>query len=409
MCHPLLKLSLLNFVKLRLESEVQFGEHGVSVSAAFFGFEVIVVEYANDVFSKGVACAINKTFITAVKNIAISYKTIGSRCDVCIRGLIEVTYMQTIGTRFISSSALPSEVCIPAVFASTINIFVITAHIFSSKSKVRSEVVAYANVPDVFTFISISSKVCSISINCTHVSSYASNIETVFRIKKILKIIIVCTFSSHTEYLYFVAISKFHAINVSIKDVTSEGYFIPTACMYLYSTNTTINICTIQFNSIFCIFIGPSLSILEHTSVGPVFVNLAGYPQTGTESAFITVFIAVNIFVRETSLTGDFYVVSFFLKVSNANAEAVEFVSKFCCQFVYVSAFCHCFSNNLCHFITGHQFVAAVGAVGITVNYTSSCQFVYCVISPMTSRYIGEGVCGISAGSYAKSHSHCEN
>ena len=49
------------------------------------------------------------------------------------------------------------------------------------------------------------------------------------------------------------------------------------------------------------------------------------------------------------------------------------------------------------------------GAVGITVNNACCSQFVYSVISPMTSRYIGEGVCGISAGSYAKSHSHCEN
>ena len=35
LCHPLLKLSLLNFVKLRLEGEVQFGEDGIGVFAAF--------------------------------------------------------------------------------------------------------------------------------------------------------------------------------------------------------------------------------------------------------------------------------------------------------------------------------------------------------------------------------------
>lgn len=138
--HPLLKLSLLNFVKLRLESEVQFGEHGVSVSAAFFGFEVIVVEYANNVFSEGVACTVNHAFVTSSENISI-YKTISCRADVSVSGLIHITYMQAIGTRFISSSAFPSKVNCPTIFIGVV-IVIIAAHIFAGKNEIRSEVIA---------------------------------------------------------------------------------------------------------------------------------------------------------------------------------------------------------------------------------------------------------------------------
>lgn len=98
LCHPLLKLSLLNFVKLRLESEVQFGEDGFSIFAAFFTFEIKVVNYCNNVFSKCYACANIPAFITLIKYISsfyqmtsiafafiISpYKTIGGRSKISI-------------------------------------------------------------------------------------------------------------------------------------------------------------------------------------------------------------------------------------------------------------------------------------------------------------------------------------
>lgn len=71
LCHPLLKLSLLNFVKLRLESEVQFGEDGFSIFAVFFAFKVIVVNYCNDVFSKSKACANIPAFVTLIKYISV--------------------------------------------------------------------------------------------------------------------------------------------------------------------------------------------------------------------------------------------------------------------------------------------------------------------------------------------------
>ena len=383
-------------------------------------FGIVVVNYANDVFSECIACANSPAFVTALFSKG---GCIGSRVDVSVSGLVEIAYMQAIGARFVSGSAFPSEVCIPAVFVCTFNNFFVTMHVFSSKGEVRSKVVACANIPNFFVaknieitnmftviiIIPVASIVCFIvgyiCVNCTKVSFNACYIKTVGRS---FKIFFGRTFSSDTEYFYVIAIGSFNAIDVGIKYVTGMGYFVPTASLYINAANTAVQISTVQFNIIFTAFaVHEFLSVLEHTGVSPVFINLAGYPKTSTKVGFVSVVVAAYIVI--TNLAGDFYVVSFFLKVSNANAEAVEFVSKFSSQFVYVSAFCHCFSNNLCHFITGHQFVAAVGAVGITVNYTSSCQFVYCVISPMTCRYIGERICGISACSYAKSHSHCEN
>ena len=383
-------------------------------------FGIVVVNYANDVFSECIACANSPAFVTALFSKG---GCIGSRVDVSVSGLVEIAYMQAIGARFVSGSAFPSEVCIPAVFVCTFNNFFVTMHVFSSKGEVRSKVVACANIPNFFVaknieitnmftviiIIPVASIVCFIvgyiCVNCTKVSFNACYIKTVGRS---FKIFFGRTFSSDTEYFYVIAIGSFNAIDVGIKYVTGMGYFVPTASLYINAANTAVQISTVQFNIIFTAFaVHEFLSVLEHTGVSPVFINLAGYPKTSTKVGFVSVVVAAYIVI--TNLAGDFYVVSFFLKVSNANAEAVQFVSKFCCQFVYVSAFSHSFSNNLSHFITGHQFVAAVGAVGITVNNACCSQFVYSVISPMTCRYIGERICGISACSYAKSHSHCEN
>ena len=416
--HPLLKLSVLNLLRLRLESEVQFGQDYLIVFVANLSFGIVIVNYANDVFSECIACANCPTFVTTKFTEGSS---IGSRVDVSVSGLVKVAYMQAIGARFVSGSAFPSEVCIPAVFTrffAIVFMIFIAPHIFSSKGEVRSEVVACANVPDFFVtnyseMVSsiipetgiISLEVVYIYIHFTKISRRTNYIKT---IRRRYEIFFRRSFTNHTVNLYFIAIGKFSTINVAIKYVTGIGYFVPTACVYINTANTAVYISTVQFNFIFAAFtVHKFLGVLEHTGVSPVFINLAGYPKTSTKVGFVSAVVAAYIVI--TDLAGNFYVVRFFLKVSNANAEAFEFVSKFCCQFVYVSAFSHSFSNNLSHFITGHQFVAAVGAVGITVNYTSSCQFVYCVISPMTCRYIGERICGISACSYAKSHSHCEN
>lgn len=65
------KAFLLNFVMLRLESKVQFGEDGFSIFAVFFAFKVIVVNYCNDVFSKSKACANIPAFVTLIKYISV--------------------------------------------------------------------------------------------------------------------------------------------------------------------------------------------------------------------------------------------------------------------------------------------------------------------------------------------------
>lgn len=187
MCHPLLKLSVLNLLRLRLESEVQFGEHGVSICTAFFIFEVVVVEYTNNVFSECIACAVNHTFITSFESIK-TYITISGRGQVSISGLVEVTYMQAIGTRFVSGSAFPSEVCIPAVFISVMVIFV-AAHIFSSQYKIAKAVIC-TNVPDFFAINKniagrISFIICYICVNSTKFCFNTSNIQSVAIIKQI--------------------------------------------------------------------------------------------------------------------------------------------------------------------------------------------------------------------------------
>lgn len=164
LCHPLLKLSVLNLLRLKLESEVQFGEDYLIVCIANLSFSVIVVNYANDVFSECIACANCPTFVTTKFTEGSS---IGGRVDVSVSRLVEVAYMQAIGARFVSGSAFPSEVCIPAVFtrffASVFMIF-IAPHIFSRKNEVRSEVVACTNVPDFLSPTTLKGPTCSPSL-----------------------------------------------------------------------------------------------------------------------------------------------------------------------------------------------------------------------------------------------------
>ena len=117
---------------------------------------------------------------------------------------------------------------------------------------------------------------------------------------------------------------------------------------------------------------------------------------------------AVLVNITEANFTSNFYIISFFLQVSNANAQVVQFVSEFSSQFVNVSAFCHCFSNDLSHFITGHQFVATEGGIAVAFDYAGSSQFVDAVISPVASRNVRERVSSVSGSGYTKSHCHCE-
>ena len=116
------------------------------------------------------------------------------------------------------------------------------------------------------------------------------------------------------------------------------------------------------------------LRVLQHTGIFPAVIDLTCDPDTGTQSAFIIVGNAAFTFmvsIQSTELTCNFNIIRFFLQSCNTYAETVQFVSKFSCQTIYVSAFGHCFSNDLSHFVTGHQTIAAESAVAITVNDTS--------------------------------------
>ena len=153
--------------------------------------------------------------------------------------------------------------------------------------------------------------------------------------------------------------------------------------------------------------------VLNTSGIGPVIIDSTVYKQTGTQTiqsnrafGFFQIAITAGIFI--TDLAGDFNVVRFFLQSSNANAQVVQFVSEFSSQFVNVSAFSHSFSNDLSHFITGHQFVATEGGVAVAFDYASSSQFVDAVISPVASRYVRERICSISRSGYAQCHCHCE-
>ena len=222
-------------------------------------------------------------------------------------------------------------------------------------------------------------------------------------------ILTICTTSS-THNFYFIAISKFDTISTIIINITVSKESIITTSSYSQTAQFTFNISALEISSFIACIISKVLNVFNHTGIFPVFINLAGQPDTRTQVSYITVAIisfCFLIYIAETSFASDFYVVRFFLQSCNANAKAIQLISKFSCQTVYVSAFGHCFCYDLCHFVTGHQTIATESAVAITINDTSCCQFVYGIICPMTCRYIGEGVCSIGRSSYAQSHSHC--
>ena len=184
------------------------------------------------------------------------------------------------------------------------------------------------------------------------------------------------------------------------------------------TTELTIYISALERNIFFTrvtFIIGKELLVTEHSAVGPVIIDVAFYPQIGTQTALMVggvtfaQFVSIIGSIGSFDGTSDFNVVSFFLQSSYANAQVVQLVSEFSSQFVNVSAFCHCFSNDLSHFITGHQLVATEGGVAVAFDYASSSQFVDAVISPVASRNVRERVSSVSGSSYTKSHCHCEN
>ena len=137
-----------------------------------------------------------------------------------------------------------------------------------------------------------------------------------------------------------------------------------------------------------------------------IITQYSRYTITSWNNFFIHCAILVNI--TEAQFTSNLYIVSLFLQVSYAHAQVVQLVSKFSCQLVNISALCHCFSNDLRHFIASHQLVTAEGAVAIAIDYACSCQLADAVICPMAGRNVAEWVSCISRSGYTKSHCHCE-
>ena len=142
------------------------------------------------------------------------------------------------------------------------------------------------------------------------------------------------SFVSPTKDFNFVAIAEFYTI-AAVIDYVSH-YKVLTAGFYFNAANTALYICPVQINFIIAVMTAPSLvgiilTVFKTANISPIFVNLTIQEQTGTQITFVIAGSTISITIACTDLTGDFYVVRFFLEVSNANAEAVEFVSKFSC------------------------------------------------------------------------------
>ena len=154
------------------------------------------------------------------------------------------------------------------------------------------------------------------------------------------------------------------------------------------------------------------LLVLDTAYIIPVIIYLTGKIQTGTQTSFAVSFIAIIgvllVFVMITDFPGNLNIIGFLFQSRNANVQLFQFVCEFSSQFVNVGAFGHGSCNDLRHFITGHQTVAAEGVVAITFDDAGSCQFADAVISPVTGRYIGERVGSIGRSGYAQCHSHCQ-
>ena len=104
-------------------------------------------------------------------------------------------------------------------------------------------------------------------------------------------------------------------------------------------------------------------------------------------------FVGVLNFAEHLKLIGIFF------EVCDADAEGIQFIAEFCgesVEFGFGDArriLRHSFGNHLRHFITGDVAVAAIGAVAVTFNDARRREFGNRVISPVTRRYVAEGVC----------------
>ena len=215
---------------------------------------------------------------------------------------------------------------------------------------------------------------------------------------------------------YLVTVVHFNAVETIGEDIVfavtqAQG---ETTGHYAYAAQTALQISTLPLGfSIFTNMVAfrkgmvmEHLAVFQQAHIIPGIIYFSGKGQTSTETMiymFVTgrTIINLTMAIMITDSASNLHVVSFLFQSCYANTQGIQFVCKFCSQFVYVSAFGHCFRYDLSHFITGHQTVAAEGIVAITFDYASSCQFGDAVIGPVASRYIGERVGSISRSGYA--------
>ena len=200
----------------------------------------------------------------------------------------------------------------------------------------------------------------------------------------------------------------------SIIDVAIAVVALETAAGQVYNADVTGQVSALEIGVIITGFVLAieGLVVFQHGNIMPVVVYFAGEEQTSTNFGSVSGFDVAGVMnVVDTNVTGNLYHVSVLFQFSNANAQVVQFVSKFANQSVISadSAFSQSFGYDLSHFITGHGAFTFEGAIRIAVHNTSSSQFGYSAVGPRASGYIGEGVSSKSGGAYAQSHCHCKN
>ena len=307
----------------------------MSTSYIFTTVKIIVFNASNNVFSQSYVSTYFKTFKTIIKFSGLHVAIISIISSVKIgqcRHIIVVS-IYAPAANFGSFSAFVCQTYYITVIIHAIIVISIAIHIFTGEFQVFSYRESNTYIVD-FIFVKIIYIVVrSISINNAKFSSYISNIKTVFG--KISEVATV-SFTNITGNFYFVAISKFQTIYFSIKYIAGMRFEVLTTCIYFNTANTAGYISPVQINIVIAFgirIISPItfivLIVFKTAGVSPVFVNLTIQEQTGTQTTGIFAFIVVTI--RQTNLTGNFYIVSFFLKVSYAYTKAVQFVSKFSC------------------------------------------------------------------------------
>ena len=235
--------------------------------------------------------------------------------------------------------------------------------------------------------------------------------------------------------------SKTTCVNSSLQQVTesdiSTGVFsIPNDTVFIGVERLTtdsnleviiITLCPATLQSEAVTFVTAHICVCINTSTEcPMLVDFCNWLKT--ENPVVSVDFILNLCavgisavctmtlvgVLNLALPDNF--VGIFFEVAYANAEVVEFISKFSCETIkscfistadVVAASCHCLCNHLSHFITGDVIFAVISAVAITFNNTIGCELCNCIVRPVTGRNIAKWICCRKCGGRSSDYESC--